>query len=99
MPTDLPSSRVDRRTFLIASVALARSALFADERLETFTEWSRASRATRAAHLPALVERIRAADAQLQAWVQVKPEPPIRSGALSDIPFGVKDIIETAGLA
>src|SRR6478752_10419020 len=33
------------------------------------------------------------------AWVQVSPQRPTGRGKLSEIPFGVKDIIETQGLA
>ena len=35
----------------------------------------------------------------IQAWVQVLPQKATGSGKLSAIPFGVKDIIETRGLA
>jgi Asp-tRNA(Asn)/Glu-tRNA(Gln) amidotransferase A subunit family amidase len=45
------------------------------------------------------MERIQAADAGIHAWVQVLPQKPTGDGELSDIPFGVKDIIETRGLA
>jgi Asp-tRNA(Asn)/Glu-tRNA(Gln) amidotransferase A subunit family amidase len=38
-------------------------------------------------------------DPSIQAWVQVLPQEPTGSGPLSGIPFGVKDIIETKGLA
>jgi amidase len=38
-------------------------------------------------------------DASIHAWVQVLPEKPTGNGRLSGIPFGVKDIIETQGLA
>ena len=38
-------------------------------------------------------------DPAIQAWVQVKPERPTGNGKLSEIPVGVKDIIETKGLA
>ena len=33
------------------------------------------------------------------AWVEINPQPPLGDGPLNGIPFGVKDIIETAGLA
>jgi Asp-tRNA(Asn)/Glu-tRNA(Gln) amidotransferase A subunit family amidase len=45
------------------------------------------------------VERIRTLDAEIQAWVQVLPQKPTGNGRLFGIPFGVKDIIETKGLA
>ncbi|HWW87901.1 MAG TPA: amidase [Vicinamibacterales bacterium] len=38
-------------------------------------------------------------DDSVQAWVQVSPERPTGEGTLSEIPVGVKDIIETRGLA
>jgi Asp-tRNA(Asn)/Glu-tRNA(Gln) amidotransferase A subunit family amidase len=41
---------------------------------------------------------IRDADASINAWVQVLPQKPTGAGSLSEIPFGVKDIIETQGL-
>src|SRR4029079_3643101 len=74
-------------------------AMFADARLETFTEWQRATREARAAELQPCVDRIRSADGAIQAWVQVSPQKPTGAGTLSDIPFGVKDIIETKGLS
>jgi len=67
-------------------------------RLETFTEWSAADRATRERALQPCVDRLRAVDAEIHAWVQVAPQP-AGNGSLSAIPFGVKDIIETKGLA
>jgi Asp-tRNA(Asn)/Glu-tRNA(Gln) amidotransferase A subunit family amidase len=33
------------------------------------------------------------------AWVEINPQAPLGEGPLNGIPFGVKDIIETAGLA
>jgi Asp-tRNA(Asn)/Glu-tRNA(Gln) amidotransferase A subunit family amidase len=38
-------------------------------------------------------------DPSIHAWVQVLPQKPTGTGDLSEIPFGVKDIIETQGLA
>ena len=37
-------------------------------------------------------------DADVRAWVEVAPQPPLSSGALDGIPFGVKDIFETKDL-
>lgn len=45
-----------------------------------------------------LLERIERVDATIRAWVCVVPQWSPDVGPLSDIPFGVKDIIETADL-
>jgi Asp-tRNA(Asn)/Glu-tRNA(Gln) amidotransferase A subunit family amidase len=45
------------------------------------------------------VDRIQAADPSIRAWVQVLPQRPTGDGALSEVPFGAKDIIETQGLS
>jgi Asp-tRNA(Asn)/Glu-tRNA(Gln) amidotransferase A subunit family amidase len=89
---------IDRRTFLLAGLAIA-TGVAEPPGLETFTQWLHASRSTRTRALEACAERIRSLDASIQAWVQVLPQQPTGSGALSGIPFGVKDIIETKGLA
>jgi Asp-tRNA(Asn)/Glu-tRNA(Gln) amidotransferase A subunit family amidase len=68
-------------------------------RLETLSEWLAASRGAREAALQPCVDRVRALDAEIHAWVQVLPQEPTGDGALYGIPFGVKDIIETRGLA
>ncbi len=86
--------QIDRRTFL-AGFALATGAAAATPRLESFTQWLHASRTVREVALQSHVERIRAMDVSIQAWVQVLPQRPTGDGALSEIPFGVKDIIET----
>ena len=67
--------------------------------LETFTQWLNASSPERERALQACLDRIRAADSSIHAWVQVLPQKPPRNGILSGIPFGVKDIIETQGLS
>ena len=36
---------------------------------------------------------------EIHAWVEVNPQPPLGHGPLDGVPFGVKDIIETGGLA
>jgi Asp-tRNA(Asn)/Glu-tRNA(Gln) amidotransferase A subunit family amidase len=38
-------------------------------------------------------------DDSIHAWVQVLPQKPTGNGALSEIPFGAKDVMETRGLA
>src|SRR5438046_2097151 len=68
-------------------------------RLETLTQWLDASRKTRELALQPCLDRIRDMDSSIHAWVQVLPQRPTGKGKLSEIPFGVKDIIETRGLA
>ena len=91
--------QIDRRTFLLASSAMATGAAARPPRLETFTQWLKASRTARERALQPCVDRIRGMDVSIQAWVQVSPQRPTGDGKLSEIPFGVKDIIETRGLA
>jgi Asp-tRNA(Asn)/Glu-tRNA(Gln) amidotransferase A subunit family amidase len=91
--------RIDRRTFLLAHLALATGVAAQSPRLETLTEWLGASRRTRERALPHCVERIRMLDGEIRAWVQVLPQIPTGNGPLFGIPFGVKEIIETRGLA
>src|SRR5215467_1089785 len=43
--------------------------------------------------------RIRACDREVRAWVEVSPRPALADGPLRGIPFGVKDIFETTGMA
>ena len=73
----------------------------ADEttRLETLTQWLNASRETRERALQSCLNRIQEMEPSIHAWVQVLPQRPTGDGKLSEIPFGVKDIIETRGLA
>jgi Asp-tRNA(Asn)/Glu-tRNA(Gln) amidotransferase A subunit family amidase len=97
-------NKIDRRSFLLASFAVAtcaaaETALVDTPRLETFTQWLKASRKTRRLALQRCVERIRAMDVSIQAWVQLSPQKPTGNGKLAEIPFGVKDIFETKGLA
>ena len=90
---------IDRRGFLFAGFAVAVRTAAPSPRLETFTQWLNASRTDREAALQPCLDRIRALDPSIQAWVQVSPQRPTGTGNLSEIPFGVKDIIETRGLA
>jgi Asp-tRNA(Asn)/Glu-tRNA(Gln) amidotransferase A subunit family amidase len=90
---------IDRRTFLLGSIVVAVGAAADTPRLETFTQWLRASQKTRNLALQPLVERTRIMDIPIQAWVQVSPEKATGQGRLNGIPFGVKDVIETKGLA
>jgi Asp-tRNA(Asn)/Glu-tRNA(Gln) amidotransferase A subunit family amidase len=97
--TSFEDHKMDRRTFLFAGFAAAMGATEQTPRLETFTQWLKASRKARELGLQTCLDRIRAMDPSIHAWVQVMPEKPTGSGTLSEIPFGVKDIIETRGLA
>jgi Asp-tRNA(Asn)/Glu-tRNA(Gln) amidotransferase A subunit family amidase len=45
------------------------------------------------------VRRIARRDPGIRAWVEVAPQPAIADGPLRGVPFGAKDIFETAGLA
>jgi Asp-tRNA(Asn)/Glu-tRNA(Gln) amidotransferase A subunit family amidase len=93
------SAGIDRRTFLIANLALIPSALTQTQRLDTLSQWLAASPQARDAALQPCMDRIRSLDSEIHAWVQVLPQKPTGDGALNGIPFGVKDIIETQGLA
>jgi Asp-tRNA(Asn)/Glu-tRNA(Gln) amidotransferase A subunit family amidase len=92
-------SLIERRTFLCGGAAAAIHMFAAAPRLETFSQWRNAPATVRDRALQQAVERIRAEDVAIHAWVQVRPQQPTAGGALSGIPFGVKDIIETKGLA
>ena len=45
------------------------------------------------------LRRIATDEPDILAWVEVSPQAPLAGGLLDGIPFGVKDIFETAGLA
>lgn len=91
---------VNRRTFLLSGAALAVGGRQKPPaRLETLSQWLQASRPDRVAALDACLERIRAMDPDIQAWVQVSPQRPTGDGPLAEIPFGAKDIVETRGLS
>src|SRR5262245_36893225 len=91
--------QVDRGTFLLSTLVLTRVVRAQSVPLVTFLQWRDASPAARDLALPLLVERIRALEPEIHAWVQVSAQRPTGSGPLDGIPFGVKDIIETEGLA
>ena len=62
-------------------------------------DWLALSRDERDRAVLSCLERIRALDPSIHAWVQVAPQDPAGDGPLAGIPFGAKDIIETRGLA
>src|SRR6202521_4321466 len=68
-------------------------------RLDTFIDWLRADRETRKRGLDQCLARIRELDPKIHAWIVVQPERPTGEGPLAEIPFGVKDIVETKGMA
>lgn len=90
---------MSRRSFLLAGLAAGVVSAEQPPHLETFREWLNASRTARRAALQPSVDRIRAKDDAIHAWVQVSPQSATGNGPLADIPFGVKDVIETKGLA
>jgi Asp-tRNA(Asn)/Glu-tRNA(Gln) amidotransferase A subunit family amidase len=90
---------LDRRSLILAGLATALPAAPESGRLETFSEWFHASAEARKTGLRDCLERIKATDPSIRAWVQVLPQEPTGDGSLSGIPFGAKDIIETRGLA
>ena len=65
----------------------------------TFSEWVQADPGARKRGLELCLQRIRELEPSIHAWVQVQPERPTADGPLSEIPFGVKDIVETQGMA
>jgi Asp-tRNA(Asn)/Glu-tRNA(Gln) amidotransferase A subunit family amidase len=67
-------------------------------RLGRLTDWLAAAPSERALAVRACLERIRALDPQLHAWVQVTDPQAVSAGSLCGIPFGVKDTVETRGL-
>jgi len=62
-------------------------------------QWANGRERKPAAMLAQCLERIAEADPRIRAWVQVSPQPATGAGPLDGVPFGVKDIFETAGLA
>jgi Asp-tRNA(Asn)/Glu-tRNA(Gln) amidotransferase A subunit family amidase len=100
--TSFESRKIDRRSFLFGSFAVAigaKAGTTGTPRLETLTQWLNVSRQKRELGLQPCLDRIHAMDPSIHAWVQVMPEKPTGNGKLAEIPFGAKDIIETRGLA
>jgi Asp-tRNA(Asn)/Glu-tRNA(Gln) amidotransferase A subunit family amidase len=87
-----------RRSFLAGSFAAALP-FREDGPLVSLRDWLDADHGRRQTELSACLQRIKSADSTIRAWVEVLPQPVIGRGALADIPFGVKDIIETRGLS
>ena len=89
----------DRRTLLFAGFATAIPAGAVASHMETLGDWVRADRKARQLGLQSCLDRIHTLEDSIHAWVQVLPQKSTGSGKLAEIPFGVKDVIETRGLA
>jgi Asp-tRNA(Asn)/Glu-tRNA(Gln) amidotransferase A subunit family amidase len=62
-------------------------------------EWLESGEKTPADLVALCRARIAEREQELRAWVEVAPQDPLGNGPLDGIPFGVKDIFETRGLA
>jgi len=102
--THVNSTFLSRRTVLLAGIAgvATRAAMFARQQqpvLVTLTQWLNAPPADRRTALHGCLDRIKALEPSIHAWVQVLPGQATAGGRLAGIPYGVKDIVETKGLA
>ena len=96
--------RLDRRGFLAASMAtvLGGATARSEEQathLETLTDWLNAAPDIRRQALPSCLDRIRTTDSSIHAWASIAPQRSTGHGTLAEIPYGVKDTIETRGVA
>ena len=87
------------RSFAQSVAPAANSSKVDSQRLETFSQWFGASVEVRRQALQSCLDRIRADDPAIHAWQHVMPQRPTGNGPLAEIPFGVKDIIETKGIS
>lgn len=67
--------------------------------LRQYLQWRDRGERNPADLLDLCLARIAECDAEIHAWVQIAPQPPLAPGPLSGIPFGAKDIMETRGMA
>lgn len=65
----------------------------------TFLHWLETGEKTAADLRDLCLRRIAERDAETRAWVEVAPRAPIASGPMLGMPFGVKDIFGTRGMA
>lgn len=65
----------------------------------TLREWLQADRDARRRGLDECLQRIRELEPLVHAWVHVEAETAATDGPLAGIPYGVKDIVETKGMA
>lgn len=89
---------IDRRTFLLATMAMTAGASAQAKHPTSFSEWLNLSLPERQRAIDALLPRLKQMDADIHAWATVAVQPSTGTGRLAHIPFGVKDVIETAGL-
>ena len=97
-------NRRSRRTFLFGGfmAAVGRATTYAQQQVpipETLTQWLGAPAGMRNRALRRCLDRIQRMEPSIHAWVQVSPQRNTGRGRLSGIPYGVKDIVETRGLA
>lgn len=88
-----------RRDFLASGFVLASRLQAPRPSLVTLSDWLSASPDERQRAMPGLLAHIKAADAPVQAWVEVSPQASTSRGPLAWIPYAVKDVIETKGMA
>lgn len=90
---------LSRREFVLSSVGPL--ALRREQRPtpRTLSEWLSATVAERQAALQPLLAHIASRDPAVQAFVEVAPRPSNGRGPMAHVPFAVKDVIETRGLA
>ena len=98
------ASHSSRRRLLFGgfAAAISRATTYGGQRApmpETLTQWLAAPERTRKLALERCLDRIQSMEPSIHAWVQVAPQQNTSLGRLSGIPYGVKDIIETKGLA
>lgn len=67
--------------------------------LRQFIEWLESGEKTADQLLEICLRRIAEVEADVRAWVEISPREPPGEGPLRGIPFGVKDIFETRGMA
>jgi Asp-tRNA(Asn)/Glu-tRNA(Gln) amidotransferase A subunit family amidase len=67
--------------------------------LRQFIQWLERGEKTPQDLLLLCLRRIAEQEAEVRAWVEVCAQPALGAGPLDGIPFGVKDIFETRGLA
>jgi Asp-tRNA(Asn)/Glu-tRNA(Gln) amidotransferase A subunit family amidase len=90
--------------FLLAGLtaALDRATIYAQQQTpppETLTEWLDAPVRMRKLAFERCLGRIQKMEPTINAWVQISAQRETGRGRLSGIPYGLKDIVETKGLA